>query len=95
MKHETESTRLDFNQQNQRRKSLSSKFVAEKIVSVDRSSVTRLGASSPLWRDLIKLWTFGKGSFTIGQNFEHTLANIKWFWANVHCYKWPNIGPIN
>ena len=51
-------------------------------------SVTRFGENSPLWHVLIKLWPFLKGSFTIWQNFEHTLTNFIWFWANVQCLVW-------
>ena len=36
-------------------------------------SVTRFGEISPLWCDLIKLWPFWKGSFTIGK-----ILNILW-----------------
>ena len=35
----------------------------------------------------LTLWPFRKGSFTIRQKFELTLANYVWFWANVQCCK--------
>ena len=38
---------------------------------------------------------FWKGLFSIWKKFERTLANLKWFWANFHRSKWPNIEEIN
>ena len=47
-------------------------------------SVTRFGEISPFWQNLQSLGQFFKALFTIWQNFETTLANFVYFWANCH-----------
>ena len=55
------------------------------------SSVTRFGESLPLCQKFTSLWQIFDGLFIIWQNAEPTLANLWHYWANFHCYKWPNI----
>ena len=52
------------------------------------TSVTRFGEFSPLYHSIKKLWPFWKGSISICQSFEPTLAN---FIRYPHCWKWQNI----
>ena len=48
-----------------------------------KGSVTRFGEISPLWREIITLWHFRKGLFSVWQHLELTLAYFRWFWANI------------
>ena len=59
-----------------------------------RSSMTRLGKILPLWQNLKVFRQLLKALFTIWQSFEPTLANILYFWANLHYFKWQNIENI-
>ena len=45
-------------------------------------SVTGFGEISPLCQNLQSLGQFFQCLFTIWQNFEPTLANFVYFWAN-------------
>ena len=60
------------------------------------------GSPAPaVWPGLANFRQFGnilkvvgglfKPLLTIWQTFELTLANILFYWANLHSYKWPNI----
>ena len=57
--------------------------------------------SQPVWPDLAEippllqnfktLGQYFEGLVSVGQNFEPTLANLLYYLANFHCFKWPNI----
>ena len=56
------------------------------------ASVTRFGENSPLCQNFTSLWQLFGGLFLIWQNSKPTLAKLlHCFWANFHCWKWPNI----
>ena len=55
------------------------------------SSVTRLGEISALLQNFDYLWKSFGGSFSDKRNFLPNLGNI---WANVNCFKWPNVEQI-
>ena len=50
---------------------------------------------SPLFKNVINLWQFFEGLFSVWQNCEPTWANFMCYWAKVHCCKWQNIERIN
>ena len=54
-------------------------------------SVTRFGENSPLWQHFTNLWQLFEGLIRMWQTFEPTLENSVCFWANLLCWKWPNI----
>ena len=55
-----------------------------------RLSVTRLDEISPVWQNFKVFGQHLKALFPIWQTFDPILANILYFWANLHSYKWPN-----
>ena len=55
------------------------------------TSVTRFGEISDLYHNVKTIWPFWKGSISICQSYELTLAKFKCYWANSHCWKWQNI----
>ena len=55
------------------------------------SRVTRFGKISPFWQKFTSLWQIFDGVFLIWSNSKPSLTNLLHYWANFHCYKWPNI----
>ena len=53
--------------------------------------VTKFGELSPLLHYFKNILAILKALFTFCQNFEPIKTIFYAFWANVHCYKWPNI----
>ena len=62
------------------------------LTAVPPISVTRFGEILPLGQKIKNYLAISW--VTIWQNFEPTLANILYFWPNIHCSKWPNIEQI-
>ena len=56
--------------------------------------MTRLSEISPLWRNTISLVHFFGDYFNISQNYEPTLVNFLYCWANIHWCKGPKIDRI-
>ena len=54
------------------------------------TSVTRFCEISPLWHNFKVLGKF-LCVFSIWQNVDPTLAKMSCYWANLHCWRWPNI----
>ena len=46
---------------------------------------------SPLWQNLKIFVQLFEGLIGIWQTIEPALEKSVWFWANLHCCKWPNI----
>ena len=43
------------------------------------------------WVIFKRLWQFLWFHLVFGKQFENTLAKCQCYWANFHCWKWPNI----
>ena len=54
-------------------------------------SVTIFGEFLQLWQKFTSLWQIVDSLFLIWQNYESTLSNLRHYWANFQCCKWPNI----
>ena len=53
--------------------------------------MTRFGKIPPLLPIFKNIWQYIWGLFGFGQSFQLTLVQFVCFWANFHCWKWPNI----
>ena len=45
-------------------------------------NVTRFGEISPIWQNLLSLWQYFEGIFSIWQSYETALVNLVCHWAN-------------
>ena len=86
------------------RKERPSQFLRLFAFSIDQFKVTKsnlvapretiFGENLPLWQNIQSLGQFFKAPLTILQDFEPTLANFVYFWANFHRCHWTQCGKI-
>ena len=53
-----------------------------------------LSQCDKIWWHLKSLWQNCEALFSWCQSLEPALAKCQWFWANLHCCKWPNFEKI-
>ena len=54
------------------------------------ASVTRFGEISPIWQYSESLLAISKSLNKYYAKFDIIFDKFLCFWANFHCYKWPN-----
>ena len=53
-----------------------------------------LGKKSPLWQHFKSLWVALKVLLNVRQHFDPIMAKKSCYWANLLCFKWPNVEKI-